>query len=121
MLAADRVDLVIKIATQTGIPAELFSGWQGHELALYPDSGGQGATLEIAHRQSQVKAARGSWTLDLGNRAVGLPKEQGAAFQQRLEEAGIPFETRSQGGAYVRRIAQVSSANVDLIRELAKR
>jgi hypothetical protein len=118
---ADRVASVIKIAIETGLPAELFSGWQGHELALYQDKSGQGATIEIAQRQSSLKAATGAWTLDLGNRAVGLPREQGAAFQRRLEDAGVSFETRSQAGPYVRRIAQVSTANAHVISELAKR
>jgi hypothetical protein len=54
---ADRVASVIKIAIETGLPAELFSGWQGHELALYQDKSGQGATIEIAQRQSSLKAA----------------------------------------------------------------
>jgi hypothetical protein len=119
---ADRIAAVIKIATETGIQADLFSEWQGNELALYPDAGGVAGTLDIAQHQSHAKAARGpAWTLDLGNRAIGLPGEQGAAFRRRLEEAGISFETRRQGGAYVKRIAQVSTANVHVLTELAKR
>ena len=119
-MSPDRIASVIKIATESGIPAELFSGWQGYEFALYQDTGGRGGTLEIAQRQSDEKAARGDWTLDLGNRAVGIPRDQGVAFRQRLEEAGIQFATGSQGAAYVKRIHQVSTANVDIIRELAK-
>jgi len=117
----DRIGSVIKIATEAGIPAELFSGWQGHELALYQDTGGRGATLEIARRESYEKAARGDWTLDLGNRAVRLPRDQGATLGRKLEEAGIPFATGSQGDAYIKRIHRVSTDHEDILRELAKR
>jgi hypothetical protein len=112
---------VLRIASELGIPADLFEGWQGNELALYQDTTGVGASFEIAQRESQRKAAPGDWTLDLGNRAAGLPRDQGASFRDRLAGAGIPFATGSQSIAYIKRIHAVSSDHADVLRELAKR
>jgi len=113
--------LTRQIAAQIGIPAEVFSEWDGSELALYEDASGVGSTLEIARRNANRKALLLDWTLDLGNRVIGLPQEQGASLRQKLEEAGIPFAHESQGGPYVERIHQIATANADVLRELAKR
>lgn len=118
---ATQVAEVLRIAAELGIAADLFTGWEGHELALYQDTVGRSASLEVARREAQRKAALGDWTLDLGNRAAGLPREQGARFRDRLTAAGIPFDTGSQSIAYIKRIHAVSSQHDDVLRELAKR
>jgi hypothetical protein len=116
-----QVTEVLRIATAIGIPADLFERWAGYELALYQDTGGRGSSLAMAQRDSERRIALGGWTLDLGNRAVGLPGEQGALLRDRLVAAGIPFATGSQSIAYIKRIHAVSNAHEDVLRELAKR
>lgn len=120
-LNADQTTEVVRIAGAVGIPADLFDGWAGHEFALYQDTGGRSSSLEAAQAEAQRKAALGNWTLDLGIRAAGLPRDQGAAFRQRLEEAGIPFEGQRQTTKYIKRIHAVTAEHGDVLRELAKR
>src|SRR5450432_3167708 len=50
---ATQVADVVRIATEVGVPAELFEGWQGHELALYQDTVGRSASLEVARREAE--------------------------------------------------------------------
>ena len=112
---------VIRLASDVGIPSELFSGWDGSELALYPDLIGTSRSPEIADRIAREKAARADWILDLGNRAVSLRKDQGTQLRLALDEAEIPYATGSQSLAYFKRIHRVSTENDHILRELSKR
>jgi hypothetical protein len=118
---AEQTATVVRIATALGIAADLFDGWQGEELALYQDTVGVSSSLAAAQAEARRKAALGNWTLDLGIRAVGLPRDQGALLRQALEDAGVPIENRSQASKYIRRIHAVGAENADVLRELAKR
>src|SRR5262252_3840320 len=113
------IDEVIQIAVAAGISADLFHGWDGTELALYQDVIGTSAEPEIARRMAEEKSARGDWTLDLGIRAVAVPRAQGEILTARLDAAGIRYEKRSVGDEYMRRVHGVADTHVDVLRELA--
>jgi hypothetical protein len=120
-MTPDQTAEVIRIANDLGISPDLFRGWEGHEFALYQDMVGRSSSLAAARAEAQRKAALRNWTLDLGIRAVGLPRDQGIIFRGRLQGAGIPFDTRSQTTKYVRRVHAVTMDSEDVLRELAKR
>jgi hypothetical protein len=112
---------VVRIAEELGIAPGLFDGWQGHEFALYQDMVGRSSSLSAAVAEAEQRAARGDWTLDLGIRAVGLPRNQGTTFKARLEAAGISIGTWSQTTKYIKRIHSIAANNADVLRELGKR
>lgn len=112
---------VLRIATELGISPEVFDGWQGHVFALYQDRVGRSSTLAAAVAEAERRAARGDWTLDIGLRAIGLPREQGTAFHARLQAAEIPIGTWSQATKYINRIDSITTENADVLRELGKR
>jgi hypothetical protein len=118
---AEQAAEVVRIATELGISPSLFDGWQGHEFALYQDRVGRGSSLAAAVAEAERRAASGDWTLDIGLRAVGLPRDQGTAFHGRLKAAGIPIGTWSQTTKYINRIHSITTENADVLRELGKR
>ncbi len=114
--------LVIGLAKQAGISEDLFAGWEGHELALYEiPAVGSSASLEAARQIAHEKAKRREWALDLGLRAVTLTREQGAALRQKLDQAGVPYETGPVDLAYLKRLHRVVADHPEVLRELAKR
>ena len=112
---------ITELAKQAGIDTELFDGWDGHALALYPIRGGSSASLQVAQRQARENAARQNWVLDLGHRAVSLPREQGEAFKRKLDDEGIEVETSSLAVDYMKRAHNASARHDDVLSELAKR
>jgi hypothetical protein len=112
---------VIRIATQAGIPEDLFADWDGGELALYRDRSAGSASLAVAQRQLQEKAARGDWILDLGNRAVALPRNQGESLKHEFDRLGIAYDRLSQTNAYLKRTRWAVDQHHEVLDELAKR
>ena len=112
---------IIGLAKQVGIDTELFDGWDGHALALYPILGGRSASLETAQRIARENAAKQNWALDLGHRAVSLPREQGEAFKRKLDEEGVKVETSSLAVDYMKRAHNAAARHDDVLSELTKR
>src|SRR5262245_18944045 len=119
-MTASQRDEVIRLALQAGIAASLFEGWEGGELALYPDTGGASASLEVAESIARDKAARRDWIVDLGNRAFGLPSAQGELWKRRLDDARIAYETGPQTIPYLKRTKWAVKMHYDILAELAK-
>lgn len=112
---------ITELAKQVGIDTELFNGWDGCALALYPIRGGRGENFEVAQRQAIQNMESKSWALDLGHRAVRLTSEQGEALKRKLEAEGIKLEEGSLSDAYMARAHRASEEHDDVLSELAKR
>ncbi|HEX4516483.1 MAG TPA: hypothetical protein VH054_23210 [Polyangiaceae bacterium] len=111
-------DAVVQVAAEIGISANLFDGWDGRELALYPD-------LE-AHSRSNApslreKVALGDWIVDLGNRAFSVTRSIGERLQAALDSRDIPYATGSQGEPFLKRSRRALVDYADVFSELGKR
>lgn len=120
MNAALRND-VVRIAVEIGVASDLFDGWDGGELALYPDEGGRSASLDVALEIAREKARRGDWIVDIGNRAFALPKPQGIALRAKLDALGIGYETGPQAEPFLKRTRWAVREHAGVLAELAKR
>jgi hypothetical protein len=116
-----RVATVISMATEAGVPADAFSGWEGHEFGLYRDRAARSRTLEAAKRTLDGKLAEDTWVLDLGVRAVSLPEAQARLLQSSLDRAGVTYKTGSVLPAYLERVHRVTRDHGDILRKLATR
>jgi len=114
-------DHVVALASEAGISVDLFNGWDGHELALYPNAGGLSASVEVAQQTARENARRGEWVVDLGNRAFAISSTQGTAFRAKLDEDHIVYETGPQTLPYLKRTRWAVKEHRTLIDELAKR
>ncbi len=112
---------VVRLALESGVSEDVFSGWAGGELALYQDTVGRSSSPDVAARIATEKAGRRDWVLDLGHRAVVLPRAQGELLQNKLEQAGISYSTGDLGDVYLRRVERVARDHEAILRELAKR
>jgi hypothetical protein len=120
-VAGARIEEVIRLAAEAGVPTDLFRGWEGQELALYRGTAGRSASVGITHDVSPGEVPRQDWTLDLGNRAVSIPRAQGEALKSKLDSARISYATGSLANAYMRRVHEGSSEYEAALRHLAKR
>jgi hypothetical protein len=85
-----------------GVPAEDLKKWDCQLLGLRRISGGASADLRVAQQQAADNARIGAFALDLGHKAISLPREKGEALQKFLIENQIPFErVRSLGAEWL--------------------
>ena len=112
---------IVELAAEAGIPSDVFSGWEGHELGLYRDDQARATSVELATAIAREKGRRQDWILDLGHRAVALSKSEGTALAGKLDDAKIPYARTDVQDAYYRRIRRVADDHDEVLRELAKR
>ncbi len=93
---------IIAAATQCGISANEFEGWNGTTLAVYDAHPGASADPSDDNRRARERDLRGAVTVDVGNRAFAVPQGQGIAFRAALDALEVPYERHSLGAAFMR-------------------